>query len=70
MQCILFQCSKLLSADYDMDRHFLEIFFRDGMACRYLDIPSTIFFSLLNAYSPDTYFDEKINSIFDFIKIK
>lgn len=70
MQSIAFQFSQLLSASYNMDKHFLEIFFKDGIVLRYFNVPTTIYFSLMNAYSPDRYFEEKINLIFDFIKIE
>jgi hypothetical protein len=58
--------SRLLSVGYNADKHLLEILFRDGATHQYIDVPSTIYFSLLNAYSPDRYFEKYIKTIFSF----
>lgn len=70
MQTIVFQFSRLVSVSYNMDKHLLEVIFSEGFAHRYINVPSTIYFSLLNSYSPDRYFEEKINLIFDYVKIE
>lgn len=65
-----FQFSRLMSASYSIEKQFLEILFKDGLMRRYYGVPSTIYFSLLNAYSPDNYFEEKIKTEFDFVKME
>lgn len=64
MKRVLFIFSQLRYVEYSFDEQFLDISFRDGMLSRYLGIPSTIFFSLQNAYSPDNYFEENIRHVF------
>lgn len=66
MKSILFMFSQLHIVTYNFDKRFLKISFRDGALKHYIDVPSTIFFSLLNAYSPDKYFEENIRSMFSF----
>jgi len=56
--------SDLLSVGYDTNTHLLEIIFKDGNKREYKNVPSTVYFSLLNAYSPDRYFEKYICEIF------
>lgn len=56
--------SDLLSAEYDTNTHVLEIVFKNGNKKQYKNVPSTVYFSLLNAYSPDRYFEKYICEIF------
>lgn len=56
--------SDLLSAEYDTNTQVLEIIFKNGDKRQYRNVPSTVYFSLLNAYSPDRYFEKYICEIF------
>ena len=66
MKRVLFVFCQFHTVSYNFDKRFLEIFFRNGTLKHYVDVPSTIYFSLLNAYSPDKYFEENIRHIFFF----
>lgn len=70
MNHISLQFSDLMSVAYNTDTNTLEIFFKDGNKRRYINVPSTIYFSLLNAYSPDRYYEKYISSMFNFVSIK
>ncbi len=61
--------SQLLSFAYRIDDRLLEINFRDGAIQHYLNVPSTIYFSLLHAYSPEKYFERYIKPVFRFVDI-
>ena len=56
--------SQLRYVSYDFDKQLLDISFRDGALRHYVGVPSTIFFSLVNAYSTDRYFNENIRPNF------
>lgn len=61
--------SRLRSAGYSMETRIMEIAFKDGTLMKFRDVPSTIYFSLLNAYSPDNYFERYIRDIFNAVCI-
>jgi len=65
MNYTAFKFSTLLSAAYSMEQKILEIMFADGSTQQYADVPSTTYFSLINAYSHDRYFENYIKSIFN-----
>ena len=62
--------SHLSSFAYHIDKGLLEICFRDGTTQHYLNVPSTIYFSLLHDYAPEKYFERFIRPVFRVIDIK
>jgi hypothetical protein len=61
--------SELLSFTYNIDKQLLKVCFISGLVLCYLDVPSTIYFSLVHAYSPEGYFEKNIKPVFSSVKV-
>ena len=68
MKHILLKFSRIGSVAYSNDAKMLEVKFNDGTTLQYLDVPSTVYFSLINAYSHDSYFEKYIAPVYKYIR--
>lgn len=68
MRHILLNFSRIFSVAYNNDAKMLEVKFNNGTVHQYLNVPSTVYFSLINAYSHDHYFEKYIAPAYKFIR--
>lgn len=62
--------SSLISVGYDDDERTLEVEFTDGSINQYSNVPYHIYTDLINAASPDAYFDTNVRNSFYYRRIR
>ena len=58
------------SVGYAPDGGVLEVEFTNGLIQRYLRVPRRLYLGLINASSPDAFFNEKIRHDFTYYEVR
>jgi hypothetical protein len=66
MQTVAVKSSTLATVAYDVDRHLLELEFRNGTNYRYSGIPVEVYQALLRAPSKGQFFNREIRGKFPY----
>ena len=64
LNSVTIESSAIAQLDYDSERESLQVWFRDGRAYRYDDVPQGLYQGLLCADSTGAYFNRRIRNHF------
>lgn len=70
MQHIPVRSSNVLSIGYDLSTNTLEICYRSGGTYQYLNVPSSVYNNLMNAYSKGGYLADFIKPFYRYRKVR
>lgn len=56
--------TKLRSVGYDEDKYRMEIEFQDGSVYQYIGVPKDEYRGLMEASSPEKYFDRNVKEVY------
>jgi hypothetical protein len=69
MDRIIVNSTNLVSVGYDASEQALEVEFQSGNVYQYLDVPETIYQSLMTADSKGQFFHDNILKEYDFREV-